>query len=155
MLTNSFIIYLIGCEKVIRGIPRKEMTLDRCNWRNDIKMSSKDDQYEFSVYMRKNDFFEENFSIGLKYHPKDVPESITLLRCNGPHGPHKLFNHHEKFHIHLATEKSIASGAKPERDAQITKEYSSYNEALIYFIKKCNIQGAEKAFLSAKQLSLF
>ena len=46
MLTNSFIIYLIGCEKVIRGIPRKEMTLDRCNWRNDIKMSSKDDQIQ-------------------------------------------------------------------------------------------------------------
>jgi len=155
MLSDSFINQLIACSKVITTSPRKEMITDRQHLKNDMKVCSKDGQYNFSVFMRKSDIFEENFSIGLIYHPTDVPESIVLIRCNGPHGPHKLFQHHNKYHIHISNEENMKLGVKPERHAIITNEYSTYQEALKFFIKKCNIEGTDKYFFVVKQLSMF
>lgn len=143
MLTDSFIDQLITCRKIISTPPKKEMIHDRQHLKNDMKVCSKDDQYNFSV------------SIGLKYHPADVPETIVLLRCNGPHGPHKLFDHHSEYHIHISNAENMKLGIKPERHAIITNEYSTYDEALKFFIKKCNIEGANEYFTTVKQLSLF
>ncbi len=135
---------LISCQKVIIVGPKRKMVPDNANWRNDMKLQSVDGQHDFDVFMRKNQDFEENFSIGLRFQPRDDPESIVLLRCNGPHGPHRNFPHHDKHHIHAASPDNIKAGLRPEKDAVITEEYTTFDEALKYFLTRCNIQGTEK-----------
>ena len=98
---------------------------------------------------------EENFSIGLIYFPKDIRGEIHLLRCNGPHGPHVLFDHHDRFHIHKANPDNLALGIKAERTANITKEYASFQDALGFFLKRCNIKDVEKHFPGVWQRELF
>ena len=154
-LSDQEIEKLISCPKRIIEPPKKEMQLGNGHWRNDMKLQSEDGEYDFSVFIRKNEDFEENFSIGLIYNPRDIRGEIPLLRCNGPHGPHVLFDHHDRFHIHKADQKNLDSGMRAERTAYITKEYASYQDALGYFIKKCNIVGAEKYFVGILQRDLF
>ena len=138
---------LISCGKQIVESPKKEMLIDRGHSRNGMKLKSIDGSHDFEVYIRINEDFEENFSIGLAYFPKDERGDIHLLRCNGPHGPHKeIENHHNFYHVHIANPENIRNGLKPERSAYITREYASYQEALIYFVKRCNIKEAGKYF---------
>jgi len=154
-LTEEEIDQLIHCHKEITVSPKKEMFLGNGHWRNDMKVQSLDGEHDFLVFIRKNEDFEENFSIGLAYYPRDIRGEIHLLRCNGPHGPHESFEHHDRFHIHRANPDNLASGAKAERTAYITKEYASFQDALGYFLKKCNIGDAEKYFPDALQRELF
>ncbi len=155
LFSDQEIEKLIVCPKRIIEPPKKEMALANGHWRNDMKLQSEDKEYDFSVFMRKNEDFEENFSIGLTYKPRDVRGEIPLLRCNGPHGPHVMFDYHNSFHIHKANQENLASGIRAERTAYITKEYASYQDALGYFIKKCNIIEAEKYFVGVLQYELF
>ncbi len=154
-LSDQEIEKLIDCPKRIIESPKKELQLVNGHWRNDMKLQSDDGEYDFSVFMRKNEDFEENFSIGLIYNPRDVRGDIPLLRCNGPHGPHVLFDRHDRFHIHKAEQENLASGMRAERTAYITKEYASYQDALGFFLKKCNIINAEQYFVGILQRELF
>ena len=155
LLSDHEIEKLIVCPKRIIEPPKKEMQLGNGHWRNDMKLQSDDGEYDFSVFMRKNEDFEENFSVGLTYKPRDIRGEIALLRCNGPHGPHVLFDHHDRFHIHKADQENLASGIRAEKTAYITKEYASFQDALGYFIKKCNILDSEKYFVGVLQRELF
>jgi len=155
LFSDQEIEKLIACAKRIVEPPKKEMQLVSGHWRNDMKLQSDDEEYDFSVFMRKNEDFEENFSIGLIYKPRDIRGEIPLLRCNGPHGPHVMFDHHDRFHIHKADQENLASGIRAERTAYITKKYASFQDALGYFIKKCNIIDAEKYFVGVLQYELF
>ncbi len=155
LLSDPEIEKLIVCPKRIIEPPKKEMQLVNGHWRKDMKLQSVDEECDFSVFMRKNEDFEENFSIGLIYKPRDIKGEIPLLRCNGPHGPHVLFDHHDRFHIHKADQENLASGIRAERTAYITREYASFQDALGYFIKKCNIIEAGKYFFGVLQRELF
>ena len=77
---------LISCEKEIYDPPKQDMREERGSRRNNMGLRSLDGSREFSVFMRINEDFPENFSIGLEYHPQEERGSICLLRCNGPHG---------------------------------------------------------------------
>lgn len=150
---------LVACPKRITDPPRKEMKSDRGALRNDMFLESTDGKMGFSVFMRINERFPENFSIGLNAHPKDEPGSFCLLRCNGPHGEHvdnPLDPHpHFGFHIHKARQETIEAGLLPELSAEITKNYGSYEEALRHFVKLTNIENAEQYLDVKKQLPLF
>lgn len=146
---------LLVVSKSISEPPRREMKLDRGSWRNDMRLKSVEGDDDFRVFMRRNQKFPENFSIGLAYRPKDGTEEITLLRCNGPHG---AFNStfdpahpHYSYHVHRATEETIASGARPESYAEICSEFASYEEALQYFIRVVNVGDAEEYFPDVAQ----
>ena len=139
-LTKQDIEDLIHCRKKIIEQPKKEMSLSDGHWRNGMKLQSENGEHDFIVFMRKNEDFEENFSIGLICLPKHVKGDILLFRCNGPHGPHISFDHHDRHHIHIANE---------------TEEYASYWDALGYFLRECNIMGAEKHFPDVFQKKLF
>ncbi len=154
-LTKQEIEQLISCPKKIVEPPKKEMQLVNGHWRKDFKLQSEDGEYDFTVFIRKNEDFEENFSVGFIYYPREIRGDIHLLRCNGPHGPHILFDHHNRFHIHKADPDNLASGAKAERTAYVTKNYASYQDALGYFLKKCNIKDSEKYFPDILQRELF
>jgi hypothetical protein len=149
-LTQEEIDRLIRCPKVISDPPRKEMAEDRGSLRNNMKLTAKAGQAEFFAFMRRNADFSENFSIGLEYCPRDGSGRICLLRCNGPHGGWIDDFHdpdpHFRYHIHLARAENIEAGFRAERGAEVTKEYASYQEALRYFVRRCQIGEAGKYF---------
>jgi hypothetical protein len=140
------------------------MTLERRSYRNDMVVTSTDGQRRFHVFIRQSEDFPENFSIGLEHIPEDGSGSIILLRCNGPHAAHislvDLPAHHYVHHVHTATPEAIEVGFRSERDAQITSEYGTFQDALAYFVRRCNISGADSYFKYvtadiAKQMELF
>ena len=145
---------LIACPKEIMVPPKREMTLYRGHWRNDMKLQEQGGDNIFSAFMRKNADFEENFSIGLIHQPRGVKGEIVLIRLNGPHGPHFLFDHHDRYHIHIADGENMEAGLKEERKAFITDEYASFPEALAYFIKRCRILNTEDYFPSYIQTQM-
>ena len=157
VLSDNEIEKLINCEKRIVIPPKKKLSLDAGHWRNDMKLQSIDGQSDFLVFMRKNEDFEENFSIGLIFKPRDVRESVTLLRCNGPHGPHIMIDdvHLCCYHVHKAKSENMRLGLRPERDAFRTTKYASFQDALGFFLKTCKILDAEKHFPYSEQLNLF
>jgi len=147
---------LITCAKEISDPPRKEMRAERGSQRNDMRLRSREGDLEFSVFMRINDDFPENFSIGLEFRPQDEPGSICLLRCNGPHGefvggpqsPHFLP------HIHRARPENIEAGLRAERGGEPTDAYASYLEALRYFLRIVNVTNVDEFFPNLRQLEL-
>jgi hypothetical protein len=159
--SQSDIDDLISCPKEISDPPKKEMKLNGAHWRNDAKLKASDGKTgEFSMFMRKNEDFPENFSIGLSYNPRDGRSEITLLRCNGKHGDfNKSFDPthpHSDFHIHRAKETAIDEGLAPEKDAAKTDEFASFEWALQYFVRAVNLnpEDAHKYFPDRTQTSL-
>ncbi len=144
---------LIACPKRVIKPSHKDMKLERGNWRNDFTLEpvddGTDDKMGFSVFMRKNERFPENFSIGLNVQMKGE-KSFCLLRCNGPHGDHvnSLLDPvpHYGFHIHKAKSENMEDDLSPERYAELTDDYGSYEEALLHFLKKVNIVNADEYF---------
>ena len=151
--TNELIKTLIECPKKITKAPSKHFKSDRGHLRNDFEMQSLDGQYNFTCFVRVNEQFMENFSIGMDFIQTDEPGSIVLLRCNGAHG-HKDIPHHNYCHIHKATAETIETGLKPESSIEITTDYSSYQEAIAYFLRLTNIKDGNQYF-PTDQLSLF
>ena len=76
-----------------------------------------DQQDRFSIYMRQNLSDESGFSCGISYLPRGG-QSLTLARYNGPSHEHGEIVYRP--HIHRATEKTIATGKKPESAAEET-----------------------------------
>ncbi|MBI1815342.1 MAG: hypothetical protein HYR72_10220 [Deltaproteobacteria bacterium] len=147
---------LISCAKIISDPPRKEMRVERGSRRDDMRLRSQEGELEFSVFMRVNEDFPENFSIGLEYRAPDERSSICLLRCNGPHGefvggPESA---HFLHHIHKAKPENIEAGLRAERGGEPTDAYASYLEALRYFLKVINVTNTDEYFPNLRQLPL-
>jgi hypothetical protein len=138
---------LIHCPKEVSDPPRREMRSTGADHRNDMKLTSDECQGAFSVFLRRNIDFPENFSVGLIYHPNDGREALILMRCNGPHGEcngHFDASHpHWSYHVHKATEEAIESGLRPERKAEQVDAYGSFEEAIQYFVKEINLKKSD------------
>jgi len=152
--TDEVIATLIECPKKITKTPSKSPKSDRGHLRNDFEVESEDGEHRFNCFVRVNEKFQENFSVGLDYLPKDEPGSVVLVRCNGPHGPHKVHDHHMFCHIHKATSETISKGLRPESNIEVTEGYSSYQDAIQFFLKLTNIRDEGKLFPTT-QLNLF
>ena len=135
------------------------MRLENANYRNDMGLVAEDGT-KFAVFFRRSDDFPENFSIGL-VHEDASGSKLILFRCNGPHGG---YNHtfdpdhpHWKPHIHWASEEAIREGHRPEKNAQLTEAYATYEEAVPYFLGVIGVEEAERTryFPQAGQQSLF
>lgn len=148
--TQSEIDHLVSCPKTVDSPPSKSLVQDGAHWRNEAKLVAKDDtKGTFSMYLRKNAFFEENFSVGLVYSSNDGRGEITLLRCNGKHGPcnaqYDPNNWHAHNHIHRARESDLEAGYRPEKHAILTTEFASLEEAVQYFVKAVNLDSTDAA----------
>jgi len=154
--TQEEIDFLIGCEKEITEPPRKEMKIESGSKRNGMRLKAKEHDLEFSIFMRINVDFPENFSIGLEYLPKDERDNLMLIRCNGPHGEFKgapePSSTHFLYHIHKAKSENIRKNLRPEKYGEPTKEYGSYAQALSYFFKLVNVINAWEYFEDLDQL---
>jgi len=156
--TQEEIDELIACPKAVSDPPRKEMKQDRGHFRNDMRLKSTDEKFEFRAFMRRSEDFPENFSIGLAFLPKDGTGELILLRCNGPHGD---FNDafdpahpHFDFHVHRASAAMIEAGLRAEKSATVTRDFASYEEALQYFVRVANITDASSWFKDTRQREL-
>ena len=115
---------------------------------------------EFSVFIRQNEKFIENFSIGLRYKTKDrTLGTITLVRYNGPHGETSRGpgGHFGRPHIHRVTSRELAEGNREpqERHREITDRFSTYEEALLVFFTDIASSNHRDFFGEIRQLELF
>lgn len=152
--TDELITKLISCPKKITKAPSKSLKSDRGHLRNDFEAESDDGEHRFTVFIRVNEKFQENFSVGLDYWPRDEAGSIMLLRCNGSHGPHKVYDHHTFCHVHKATAETISKGLRPESNIKATDEFSSYQEAIQYLLQVARIRD-DGPYFPTGQMNLF
>lgn len=150
---------MVGCEKVIVDPPRKDMQSDRGCLRNDFTVESVDGRYKFKVFIRISKDFAENFSVGLDLLAIDGSR-LPVLRCNGAHeGMSDISTHpvgnHSGCHIHRMSAEDLFAGVMACRTVEKTREYATLDEALRYFVKLCNITGAQQYFPDLHQGKLF
>ncbi len=138
LYTEELIDELISCPKKVTNSP-KDSGVGRGSNKVKFALESTDGMYTFSGFISRNLTFQENFSIGLVYEPKDEKGTIVLLRVNGPHGPNENILHHEVPHIHLATAERINAGLKPEGKIETEVPYATLDDAIQYFVKRTNI----------------
>lgn len=145
MYTAELIEELVSCEKQIVEPPTKDYKEERGQLRKNFTLQSINGNYSFNGFIRRNIAFSENFTIGLDYVPREEKGTICLLRCNGTHGGSSKFPHHDYFHIHFANAETINNGLKPESNIDLTHEYASIEEAIIFFIKTVNLRSVDRS----------
>jgi len=102
-------------------------------------LESSDGRYNFSGFIAKNTNFQENYSVGLVFRPKEEKGSIVLLRVNGPHGSNEFAHHHDGPHVHVASAQRINEGLKPEGNIETDVPYTTIEEAIQYFMKRIDL----------------
>ena len=156
--TTEKIDELISCPKTITEPSKKEMKVENGHKSNDMELTSKDGKLMFSVFLRVNIDFPENFSIGLRYLPEEERGSICLLIFNDPHGVFesygKIPTSHFVPHIHKAKTENIEAGLRPEKDGELTEKFVTYEQALPYFLQTINVIDAEVHFPNITQNTL-
>lgn len=151
MLTQQFLDDLITCKKVVSKVERKKMVHENRHYKNTATLSSIDNKYTFSMFIRVSDEFKEDFSVGLIWtNPNEfigISSNIILLRCQGPHDGKKPenFDIHHSFHIHKISVNDIEEKRykKPSNRFSV-EDFSSFEEAAWYFAEHCNIIDIEK-----------
>ncbi len=136
--TDQFIQELITCPKTIIEAP-KDSGISRGSSKTVLGMQSVDGQYSFSGFISVNINFQENFSIGLVFIPREEKGRICLLRCNGFHGEVMGIPHHSFCHIHTVKADDLNNGVKVEKQIHQTTAYSTIADAIQFYVKHINI----------------
>ena len=162
MLTDEQIQELVTCpKKILRRDPSKSYHEEGYQRHGELELEVISDSLnKFSVFIRQNAHFIENFSIGFRYQTRDpFLGTVILLRYNGPHGEasRQPDGHFARPHIHRITEAALASGsAHPqEMDREITDHYATFEEALVQFLNLCGVTNVEEHFPELLQGRLF
>ena len=100
------------------------------------------EQNRFEIYQRQNLLDNSDYSCGIAYVLLDGSR-LTLARYNGAGHEHGDITFEP--HIHRATEAAIASGRRPEREAEKTDRYETIEGALACLIRDYNVAGIEIA----------
>lgn len=114
----------------------------------------------FSVFVRQNLTFIENFSVGLRYRTGNPSmPMVTLIRYNGPHGEFSTQpdQHYAQPHIHRVTDMELNSGSAypQEKHRTLTDRYSTFEECLRAFFADASIQNYSDYFPDLAQGWLF
>lgn len=156
VLTDDEIARLLALPKTITN-PRAREKHQKGSIRLNYLASA--DDASFEIYVRQNLLVQNAFSCGFIYlHPSG--EKVTLMRCNG--GYHAHDNPLEGVntigiccHIHIATQRYMEAGRKPEHYAEPTNLFTDVNGALITLMEKSNISGLTSKKASTPQQCLF
>ena len=153
MLTDQEIEDLIKSPKIIKErVPAKEYRQESGHQRCDLKLESTlEKEKMFSMFIRQNSTYMENFSIGLRYKTTDKAlGSVTLVRYNGPHGETSRGQdgHYNQSHIHRITATEMASGSTEpqEKNREITDRYGTLEEAIRVFCVDVGIANYSEHF---------
>ena len=161
MLTDDEVLDLLNIPKSIDAKTpavgfREVNGYRRC----ELELSTTEGGPTFSVFVRQNLEFTENYSIGLRYFTGDTRlGSITLVRYNGPHGEYSLHTdgHFNATHIHRITAEELASGSSQpqEKHREITDRYGTFDQALFAFFTDTKVVDYEQRFPNLSQMRLF
>ncbi len=121
VLTDDDIARLIGLPKiVVNQTPSTGYSeVDNYRRRNLDLRAESDPSQRFSVFIRQNMTFIENYTIGLQYPTSyRITGTITLVRYNGPHGEEAMSpdGHFARPHIHYLTAQELAEGYLQPRE---------------------------------------
>ena len=136
----------------------KRVSNPRARWTNKLghrqrnfqACDQQDDSVRFSIYQRQNVHDDNDFSCGIEYIPR-VGARLTLARYNGPSHRHGEIVYRP--HIHRTTARAIASGKKPESEANETDRYTNLDGALRCLVEDFHLQGL--SISNNNQASLF
>lgn len=143
IFTDELIQELVNCPKKVVDGP-KDSGVGRGSCKTKFLLESLDGNHSFSGFISKNLTFQENYSIGLVYNPKEEKGKIVLVRVNGPHGQNEYAPHHDGPHVHLSTAERINAGLKPEGVIETNVPYSTIEDAIQYYIKRINIRPEDR-----------
>lgn len=138
MYTNEFLDTLIACPKTITG-GLKSIPIRGGSVKKEFRMTSIDGVFSFKGFLSQNEKFQEDFSCGLVFEPKEEKGRICIIRVNGLHGGNTRIPHHAHCHEHRADADDINNGIKAERLIQEVKDYTTYEQGVLYFVKRINI----------------
>lgn len=162
MLTSIKIEELIKYpKKIIKKVPNTGYKPDGNSRRCDLNLATLDTKDEvFSVFIRQNNEFIENYSIGLRYQSNNKElGTVTLVRYNGPHGEtsHHKDGHYNKPHIHRITAAGLASGNSmpQENNREITERYNTLEQAIDVFFTDIGVTNHLDYFPRNTQQDLF
>lgn len=148
MISDDLINELISCPKQLKGTRLPKLIVKNRSARCDIQCTSSDKKNSFTIFIRKSEIFIEDFSVGLIWtnarDENSTLQNCILLRCQGPHdGKVDLGTDlHHSYHTHTLTSKDVAEHrfTKPSL-RQSSDQFSSFEEAIYYFEKRCGIMG--------------
>lgn len=143
MISDEQIKYLIECPKRIIEAP-KSCASSRGSTKKEFTMTSQDGVHSFKGFLTQNEKFSENFSLGLVYEDKETKDRFCLIRCNGPHGGVKNIPHHFFSHIHTVLAEDVNNGIKIERHIEQTRDYSTYEDAIQFYVNKINLSQSDR-----------
>ena len=151
MINEELINEVIKCSKKAIKAERWSMILKNRSYRNKISLESIDGKYTYRMFIRQSSEFLEDFSVGLIWtNPQNysnINRLIIMLRCQGPHDSQKplSYDNHHSYHMHKITVDDIEQKRydKPSFYDEVNK-FSSFDEALCYFIKICDILDVDK-----------
>lgn len=155
ILSDAEIAGLIQTPKTITN-PRARRKEQKGSIR--LNYAAQADNACFEIYVRQNLKVPHAFSCGLMYVAPSG-ERITLMRCNGSDHPHGnplegAAKIETACHIHIATQRYMEIGRKPEHFAEKTDLYTDVDGALVTLLSLCNVSGLDIEN-SAAQLALF
>lgn len=143
MYTNDFLDELLTCPKVVtEGI--KSVPNRGGYYKKVFKMASQDGLYNFRGFFNQNLTFDEDFSFGLVYAPKEERRRIKIIRINGLHGGNKHIPHHAHCHEHRTDAEDINNGLDTERHIREVSDYTTYEQGLQYYVKRINLIKADR-----------
>lgn len=157
-ITDQDIEMLIKCQKVIRIKPRRLPEEIDGSFRNKFDLSSDESGFDFSVFTRQLIKFSEDFSIGLMLKHPEFGD-VTLLRCNGFHGPTAKgkyeIEHHRQAHLHKMSASQIEKGfCLNPKIIDVTTEYHDFDSAMLFFCEYCGIIGYEEYYYKQQKLDI-
>ena len=151
MITETFLNELITCTKRAIKAERKRMVLINRSYRNKIDLISLDSNYTFELFLRQSDIFSEDFSVGIKWANASkyvgINKEIILIRYQGPHDSGKPLGEdlHHDYHIHQITVEDINERRYLcPSNKEISKEFSSFSDALFSIVSHCDIIDLDK-----------
>ena len=147
---------LITCKKTILRKKKPLFKKDQRHYRMDIELSCTETDVNMSMFLRKLIDFPEDFSVGLKVQgPNEIKEQdIVLVRFQGPHGGQSseriLADLHNSYHIHEYTQED-ADCRRKNASYKEPGTFSSFEEAVLLFMKRCNIDDPNGVFDEEKE----
>lgn len=147
---------LIACPKTIQRKRKPIAKEDSRHFKSEIELICSDPRIRMSMFLRRLKDFSEDFTVGLKLNgPNEIMEcDIVLMRFQGPHGGQSkalaIKDLHNSYHIHEYTEEDMIRRRKLASYKGIAT-FSSYEEAIIQFLKTCNIADPNGIFDEERQ----
>lgn len=142
---------LIACNKTIERKRKPTLKEDFRHYKTNIPLSCTIPNVRMSMFLRRLKDFPEDFSVGLKLDgPNAFMEyDIVLVRFQGPHGGQStdksMSSLHNTYHIHEYTQDDLLCRRK-KASYKGAGRFSSFEEALIQFMEKCNISDPNGIF---------